>query len=227
MQRVDVRVLAATDEDLDATDSRFSTALRHRLAGFEIRLPPLRERREDLGRLLRHFLPSALLEAAAAEPREVSRWVDLMGKFAGYQWPGNVREFANVCRQLTIASAGESRLVIPDSVAPVLAAVPAAEIAERGRSTPPSDTRVREAMAAARWEIAEAARELQISRQALYRRIEAIPELRVAADICGAEIESVYRECEGDIEEASSRLQVSRAALRRRWRAMDLIPGGY
>ena len=99
--------------------------------------------------------------------------------------------------------------------------------AGRVRSAPPSDTRIREAMAAARWEIAEAARELQISRQTLYRRIEAIPELRVAADIGGAEIESVYRECKGDIDEAALRLQVSRAALRRRWRAMDLIPGGY
>jgi two-component system nitrogen regulation response regulator GlnG len=226
-RRVDVRVVAATDENLDAPESRFSTALRHRLAGFEIRLPPLRARREDLGRLLRHFLPSAVLEAATAEPREVSRWADLMEKFAAYQWPGNVREFSNVCRQLTIAGAGESRLVIPDSLASLLAAKSGETGADRGPSAPPSDTRIREAMTAARWEIAEAARELRISRQALYRRIEAIPELRVAADIGGAEIESVYRECKGDIDEAALRLQVSRAALRRRWRAMDLIPGGY
>jgi hypothetical protein len=49
----------------------------------------------------------------------------------------------------------------------------------------------------------------------------------VAADIPGAEIESVYRQCRGDLDEAAIRLQVSRTALRRRWRALDLNPDGY
>lgn len=224
--RVDVRVIAATDADLDDTGAGFSTALRHRLAGFEIHLPPLRDRREDLGRLLRHFLPTGLLNVFREKPREVSRWANLVEGLALYRWPGNVREFANVCSQLEIAGDGGSSLVIPDSLGAVLARRPQQKVHSQAVE-PPSDSRVREVMMAARFEIAEAARQLQISRQALYRRIQAIPELRVAADIPGAEIESVYHECRGDLDEAALRLEVSRAALRRRWRAMDLIPNGY
>ena len=224
--RVDVRVIAATDTDLDEAGDGFSTALRHRLAGFEIHLPPLRDRREDLGRLLRHFLPAGLLDAVRDQPREVSRWANLVEQLALHHWPGNVREFANVCSQLEIAGDGVSSLVIPDTLSAALARRPQQKVHSQAVE-PPSDSRVREVMMAAHWEVAEAARQLQISRQALYRRIQAMPELRVAADIPGAEIESVYRQCRGDLDEAALRLEVSRTALRRRWRAMDLIPDGY
>ncbi len=215
--KVDVRVLAATDADPGAS---FSTALRHRLGGFEINLPALRDRRVDLGRLLVHFLPVALLEAGS--PAAVSRWADLVSRMALYDWPGNVRELMNMCRQLELAS--EAVLVIPEDINQRLAATPAVEVSG---VQAPSDERVREAMLAARWEVARAARELQISRQALYRRIASIPELRTASDIPGAEIEAAFHECRGDLEEAALRLQVSRAALKRRWRAMDLQHRGW
>ena len=224
---VDVRVIAATDEDLDAPDCRFSAALRHRLAGFELRLPALRERREDLGRLLRHFCPSGMLERAANNPREVSRWVGLVEKLALYRWPGNVRELGNVCQQLSIASTDTGELAVPDSLSRLLDGVPATAGGVAESAAELTDLQIREAMLASRWEVAEAARELRISRQALYRRIEAIPELRVAADLSRAEVEAVYHQCEGDLTAAAQQLQVSRAALRRRWRALDLVAGGY
>jgi two-component system nitrogen regulation response regulator GlnG len=217
--KVDVRVLAATDADPGAS---FSTALRHRLGGFEILLPPLRERRMDIGRLLVHFLPGELLGAAEGNPGEVSRWVGLVSRMALYGWPGNVRELANFCRQLEIAS-GDG-LGIPENINRQLADV-GASVAPTYESEMPTDERVKDAMLAARWEVSRAARELQISRQALYRRIASIPELRTAADIPGAEIESAFHECGGDLDQAALRLQVSRAALQRRWRAMDLLPG--
>ena len=199
---VDVRVIAATDADPGGS---FSTALRHRLGGFE---------------LLAHFLPRRLLERVAAQPRDVARLVDLVTRMAFYSWPGNVRELANHCRQLEIAST--ERLEIPDNVRRLLP-----EQAERSADPAagaPSDEQVRQALSAARWEISRAARELSISRQALYRRIESIPELRAAGDIPGSEIESVFLECKGDLQQAALRLQVSKPALKRRWRAMDLIP---
>jgi two-component system nitrogen regulation response regulator GlnG len=68
-QRVDVRVVAATDANLETAvaDGRFRAPLLHRLRGYEIRLPPLRERRDDVGRLLVHFLRQEL--AAMGEER--------------------------------------------------------------------------------------------------------------------------------------------------------------
>jgi two-component system nitrogen regulation response regulator GlnG len=226
--RVDVRVIAATDADLADQEGNFSTALRHRLSGFEIHLPPLRQRREDLGRLLCHFFPRALLAEGGGQPREVSRWVELVEKLGSYHWPGNVRELANCAQQLAIASADQRRLVIPDNLLHLHfpQKPPRSSVGGELRSTP-TDIRVKEAMLSARWEIARAARELEMSRQALYRRIESIPELRVAADIPGPEVESVYHACQGDLDEAALRLQVSRTALRRRWRAMDLVSSDH
>ncbi len=220
-ERVDIRVLAATDADVD---SQFSKALRYRLGGVELQLPPLRERRQDIGRLLRHFLPRELLESARENPAQVSRWVELMTRLALHGWPGNIRELANCAQQIDIASQ-PGDLVAPASL-PELSDRSFAS-AGSARLPAPSDQQVRDALSAARWEVSRAARELQISRQALYRRMESIPGLRTAAEIPGAEITSIYRECDGDLDQAALRLEVSRAALMRRWRAMDLLPGGW
>ena len=213
-----MRIVAATDAD---PGDSLSTALRHRLSGFELMLPPLRERREDLGRLLRYFAPDDF-RPRMSDAREVSRWADLVMRMALYRWPGNIREFANACRQL--ASASADGLAIPESLQRQLE-----QVAERRYAAPdqdpteaPSDQSIREAMLAARWEVSRAARALAISRQALYRRIEAIPDLRTAAEIPRREIESAYYDCKGDLQQAALRLQVSETGLKRRWRALEL-----
>ncbi|MEP5764734.1 MAG: sigma 54-interacting transcriptional regulator [Halieaceae bacterium] len=230
-EQVDVRVLAATDADLEGSEGGFSTALRHRLGGFEIQLPPLRERREDLGRLLQYFLPSSLLQAAAVSPRMVAQWVMLVQQLADYNWPGNVRELANFCQQISIASGAHDQLLVPANIYAALSSQ-RSSAGKRARNNPKpatdlSDNEVREAMMAAQWEISGAARDLQVSRQALYRRIQLTPGLRVTADIPAVEIEAAYHECKGAVDAAAMHLQVSRAALRRRWRAMELIPRDY
>jgi DNA-binding NtrC family response regulator len=110
-RRVDVRVVAATDADLEARldDGRFRTPLFHRLAGFEVRLPSLAERRDDIGRLLVHFLArelggkEALLAAADAADERPWPPAPLVAQLAAYDWPGNVRQLVNVARRLAIA----------------------------------------------------------------------------------------------------------------------------
>ncbi len=116
--RVDVRVLAATDADLEqrVQAGTFREPLLHRLAGYSIRLPPLRERRDDVGRLLIHFLRQEL--AATGELEILDRdspgqlWMKpaLMARLARYGWPGNVRQLRNAVRQLVIGSRGLPRL---------------------------------------------------------------------------------------------------------------------
>lgn len=110
---VDVRVIAATDLDLDRAiaDGRFRGPLFYRLAANEIRLPPLRERRADIGRLIHHFLAvelaalgrEALLSAPEGEqpPWLKARWVS---RLVSYDWPGNVRQLKSVCRAIALAS---------------------------------------------------------------------------------------------------------------------------
>lgn len=109
-EAVDVRVIAATDVDLEAAVAagRFRGPLYYRLAGFLIRLPPLRERRDDLGRLLHHFLDEAFADSGGPPTPAVdgaSPWppAEVVARLARYDWPGNVRELRNVARRLVIA----------------------------------------------------------------------------------------------------------------------------
>ena len=104
---VDVRLVAATNRDLAAmvADGRFRSDLYYRLNVFPLVLPPLRERRDDISPLVRHFtqrfarrmgrrietIPSAVMEA-----------------LVGYPWPGNIRELQNVIERAVILSSGSS-----------------------------------------------------------------------------------------------------------------------
>jgi two-component system nitrogen regulation response regulator GlnG len=112
--RVDVRLIAATDADLEGAVAagRFRAPLLHRLAGYEIRIPPLRVRRDDFGRLFLHFLRQELEElgeahrlAASLEGREGRSWIPaaLVARLAAFGWPGNVRQLRNLVRQIVIA----------------------------------------------------------------------------------------------------------------------------
>ncbi len=110
-QAVDAQVIAATDARLDEAvrDGRFKAPLFHRLGGYEIRLPPLRERREDFGRLLYHFLAAELAaigapDRLAAPAGEGRPWLPapLVARLAAGDWPGNVRQLRNLARQLAV-----------------------------------------------------------------------------------------------------------------------------
>jgi two-component system nitrogen regulation response regulator GlnG len=113
--RVDVRVLAATDADLEqaVAAGRFRAPLLHRLGGYAIRLPALRERRDDIGRLFFHFLREELTvlgeelrlrdSGPEAQPWPPAAWI---ARLAAAPWPGNVRQLRNVARSLAIAGRG-------------------------------------------------------------------------------------------------------------------------
>ena len=98
--RADVRLIAATNRDLEqaVAEGRFRADLYHRLNVVELRVPPLRERRDDIGPLLDHYLEAAAEEvgvpAKALEPEARECLI-------AYDWPGNVRELVNLCRRLS------------------------------------------------------------------------------------------------------------------------------
>ena len=103
--RVDVRVIAATHQDLAqaAKIGRFREDLFHRLNVMRIEVPALRERREDIPELARFYLKQAAGELAVAAKTLNPGAVELLSQ---YGWPGNVRELVNVCRRLTVSAAG-------------------------------------------------------------------------------------------------------------------------
>ena len=112
-KKVDVRLIAATDAPLERAIAAgcFRAPLFYRLASFELHLAPLRERRDDIGRLLLHFLREELEvmgKLSLLDPRpEGQQWLPapLVARLARLSWPGNVRQLRNVARQLVIGNA--------------------------------------------------------------------------------------------------------------------------
>ena len=103
--QVDVRVIAATHQDLQARVAQglFREDLYHRLNVIRLPLPPLRERAEDIPLLLRHYLRAAAheldVDVKALAPQAERA-------LAAYGWPGNVRELVNLCRRLSVLAPG-------------------------------------------------------------------------------------------------------------------------
>jgi two-component system nitrogen regulation response regulator GlnG len=103
--RVDVRVIAATHQDLEDRVARglFREDLFHRLNVIRMELPPLRARREDVADLLTHYLRIAATEMGV-EAKTLAP--EARTALEGYAWPGNVRELVNLCRRLTVLAPG-------------------------------------------------------------------------------------------------------------------------
>jgi formate hydrogenlyase transcriptional activator len=114
--KVNVRLIAATNRDLARAvrEERFRADLYYRLNVFPIATPPLRERREDIPRLARHFA----MHYASKMGRPVGALgADVMEKLSAYAWPGNVRELQNVIERAVILSP-RGRFVLGDLVTP-------------------------------------------------------------------------------------------------------------
>jgi two-component system nitrogen regulation response regulator GlnG len=103
--KVDVRVIAATHQDLEnrVKEGLFREDLLHRLNVIRISVPPMRSRRDDIPELLQHYLDVAAMELGVA-PKVLTP--EAAAALAAFDWPGNVRQLVNACRRLTVLAAG-------------------------------------------------------------------------------------------------------------------------
>jgi two-component system nitrogen regulation response regulator GlnG len=103
--RVDVRVIAATHQDLETRVQQglFREDLLHRLNVIRIEVPPLRSRREDIPELLIHYLNEAATELGV-ESKILT--AEASAALTQFEWPGNVRQLVNTCRRLTVSAPG-------------------------------------------------------------------------------------------------------------------------
>lgn len=103
--KVDVRVIAATNQDLARAvkESRFREDLFHRLNVIRINTPPLRQRREDIPVLLKHYLAESAKEIGTPVKAIDAEALDAL---QDYGWPGNVRQLVNATRRLTVTAPG-------------------------------------------------------------------------------------------------------------------------
>jgi two-component system nitrogen regulation response regulator GlnG len=240
-----VRLVAATDANLEdqIREGRFKAPLLHRLAGYDIRLPPLRARREDIGLLFFHFAREELellgegwrltSTDPAAEP-----WLPapLAARLVRYSWPGNIRQLRNLTRQLVIASRGQPRLRVdpqlerelgsvsapPAEQAPQAPEVPKPRAVPRRKPSEVSKQELLEALRANSWDLKPAADQLGIPRTSIYDLMRSM-NIRTAGDLCVEEITHCFQACQGNLDAMVQRLEVSKQALRRRTRELGLV----
>ena len=117
-RRVDVRVIAATNRDLEqqVAEGRFRSDLYFRLAVLPIRVPPLRERREDV-RLLVHFFVDRFARQLGKRSLRVPP--ETLERLLAYDWPGNVRELQNVIERAAVLARGETLEIGAESLEPL------------------------------------------------------------------------------------------------------------
>jgi DNA-binding NtrC family response regulator len=183
---VDVRIIAATHRDLETMcdEGTFRWDLFYRLNGLALKVPPLRERREDIMPLAEHFMRLA----ASANRRKVTLIDENVRKmFESYDWPGNVRELRNVLERAVVLARGETVTSEdisdrirkadqrpgggPGDSAPDLEEGEALDIKERLRRY---ETKIiLEALGAHGWNQTKTARALGISRRTLVEKIRA------------------------------------------------------
>jgi two-component system nitrogen regulation response regulator NtrX len=122
---IDVRIIAATNRDLETeiAAGRFREDLYYRLNVVPIRMPALKDRREDIPELCRYFLRRAS-EMAGPQVRELSE--EALAMLQAYYWPGNVRQLRNMMEWLLIMTAGKKEAISADELPPeILSSNPA------------------------------------------------------------------------------------------------------
>jgi DNA-binding NtrC family response regulator len=170
--RANVRIIAATNKKLgeEAAQGRFRPDLYYRLNVITIELPPLRERREDIPLLVKHFL-----QRSGPGPRAMD--TEALEALLAYHWPGNIRELANVIERARILAEGPSITLhdLPPEVS-LPAASPKAPAPPLDWSSPRladlERQRLLQALAEAGGNKARAARALGVSRFRLYRLLQ-------------------------------------------------------
>ncbi len=176
---VNVRIVAASHRDLrrEVGARRFREDLLYRLRVFPIEIPPLRQRREDVGPLALYLLARSAIHTG----RELRLSPEVLRALEGYPWPGNVRELENALEYAATVATGhtiEPENLPPEILAPVEdprpceAPVPVAAEDARGlskRRDPPARDRLLAALHANRWRIGDTSRALLVSRSTLWR----------------------------------------------------------
>jgi two-component system response regulator AtoC len=174
------RLVSTTNRNLDdeIRAGRFRSELYYRISGVCLRLPPLRDRKEDIPLLVEFFLNKHAAQFGRSRP---SLSPKTMQVFMDHAWPGNIRELENVVKE--IVALGDERLAVTELGVPISerkrtlpAAVPSYSLkaAARAASREAEREMIKQALARTRWNRKRAARELQISYKSLLYKLKQI-----------------------------------------------------
>jgi two-component system response regulator HydG len=135
---VDVRIIAATNRDLEAEIDRgtFRSDLYYRLNVIQLHLPPLRERRDDIPLLARHFLDGEAVARDRKKPLELTD--EAMSLLVEYDWPGNVRELQNALERASVVVGGQK--IRPEELPARVREAPPLRLVGTDEGPPPNPT---------------------------------------------------------------------------------------
>jgi two-component system, NtrC family, response regulator HydG len=172
--KVDIRLITATNENLAQAigDGAFREDIYHRINEFKIEMPPLRERFEDLGQFVDHFISLANAELGR-NVEEVEP--EVLAAFRSYDWPGNLRELRNVIQRMVLLTPGRTASIAALPSEMTMSAV-------RMKKADTSDLKVHQedrerdlitqALQKTRYNKSKAAKLLNIDRKTLYAKME-------------------------------------------------------
>jgi DNA-binding NtrC family response regulator/tetratricopeptide (TPR) repeat protein len=189
-QRVDVRVIAATNSELEqaVAEGRFREDLFHRLNVIRVQVPPLRQRREEIPTLINHYMNQYQQESTKRDIRLSEETVDLM---VVYDWPGNVRQLCNEVRRIVTYSESGA-IVTPESLSSEIVragreldSIPTSAVSQAEPMVLSTDSAtlaqaveelerrmIQDALRRCSGNIARAAKELGLSRKGLYLKMD-------------------------------------------------------
>jgi DNA-binding NtrC family response regulator len=227
------RIIAATDQDLYG--GGFNPALLRRLESFVINLPPLRNRREDLGVLIMHLMQSPSLNNIANKNLSFS----LLTQFALYDWPGNIRQLRHFLKRALLGMANNetpafSSLIDSPPQRVTYSAEPTNACSTPTPTPTPSSTEkqtrkklnelteedVINALEDNEWNIQSAAQALGISRPSMYKLMNESPNIRRIEKISVREIQQAWQASNNNIQACASLLKTPAEALRKHLRGL-------
>jgi len=169
--KIDVRLIAATNADLAAevAAGRFRKDLLFRLNTVEIRVPPLRERREDIAPLARSFLSRSATRYQREGMHLSAAALDALERYA---WPGNVRELSHVMERAVLTATGDQVVQLDFSLSPIPVAFAGGADGPRRTLDEAEQEMIRGALERCGGNIQKTAELLGLSRPSLYRRLE-------------------------------------------------------
>ncbi len=171
--RTSVRVIAATNRNLEQLIGRdeFREDLYYRLSVVPIRVPPLRERREDIRAVAEYFLADFCMRNNF-HLRTLAD--DALAVLEGYRWPGNVRELRNIIERMAILAPGD-RIGVDSIPVEIRQSDPAGDLSGLKEIREAAERlRIMEALETSDWSVAAAARTLGIGRTNLHKRMKAL-----------------------------------------------------
>ena len=236
--RTDVRVIAATDADLEneIATKGFRAPLFHRLAEYEVHLPPLRDRRVDLPILFRHFLLQQARAAGMLDRVERAHaWIPtrVMRQLLKHDWPGNARELRNVVSAALLNTPTDSDLALSDRFVNALElkrsidatgslSIVVEPAPERRDLSTIADEELLAALEASDWRPEPAAAALGIAKTSIYQLIRHNGSIPRSTELTLEQVQDALEHAGGDRASAARALRVPKRGLLHRMKKLGL-----